>query len=258
MSDHARSSRTQASTLVSLPSTPPPARTFFDGAPGPFPRRHEGTQGPGHFTVRPCGPHYRAHPLRFCGFAESLKGRTGDTGDTGARVNARRTSRCPSGVSRRPICPIRPICPTASSFGTSQTCRGCRGKWKLGSLEAWRLGFLQRYSIVLVGTSQTCRGCRGNWKLGSLEAWLLCSAISLSPTGALRSLFSGAPTAPLPCRGVGQRPTSSKPPIIQSPSCPLLFFNHSGSPACASTPLICSKSAQSAVPLIVLTAGAGP
>ncbi len=148
MSDHARSSRTQASTLVSLPSTPPPARTFFDGAPGPFPRRHEGTQGPGHFTVQPCGPHYRAHPLRFCGFAESLKGRTGDTGDTGdtgARVNARRTSRCPSGVSRRPICPIcpiRPICPTASSFGTSQACRGCRGNWKLGSLEAWRLGFL--------------------------------------------------------------------------------------------------------------------
>ena len=90
------------------------------------------------------------------------------------------------------------------------------------------------------------------WKFGGLEAWLLCSAISLSPTGALRSLFSvlcslfsGAPTAPLPCRGVGQRPTSSKPPIIQSPSCPLLFFNHSGSPACASTPLICSKSAQS-------------
>ena len=28
--------------------------------------------------------------------------------------------------SRRPICPIRPIGPTALSFGTSQTCRGCR------------------------------------------------------------------------------------------------------------------------------------
>ena len=24
------------------------------------------TQGPGHFTVRPFSPHYRAHPLRFC------------------------------------------------------------------------------------------------------------------------------------------------------------------------------------------------
>ena len=126
MSDHARSSRTQASTLVSLPSTSPPARISFDGA-ALLHENTKGTQGPGHFTVQPCGPHYRAHPLRFCGFAESLKGRTGDsgdTGDTGARVNARRTSRCPSGVSRRPICPIRPICPTASSFGTSQTCRG--------------------------------------------------------------------------------------------------------------------------------------
>ena len=29
-----------------------------------------------------------------------------------------------------------------SPIGTSQTCRGCRGNWKLGSLEAWRLGFL--------------------------------------------------------------------------------------------------------------------
>ena len=28
------------------------------------------------------------------------------------------------------------------ALGTSQTCRGCRGDWKLGSLEVWRLGFL--------------------------------------------------------------------------------------------------------------------
>ena len=40
-------------------------RLLFDLTPGKFPRRHEGTQGPGHFTVRPSGPHYRAHPLRF-------------------------------------------------------------------------------------------------------------------------------------------------------------------------------------------------
>ena len=46
-----------------------------------------------------------------------------------------------SGVSRRPICPIGPICPTASCYGTSQTCRGCRGSWKFGSLDAWKFGF---------------------------------------------------------------------------------------------------------------------
>ena len=48
-------------------------------SPGPRPGLflaplHEdtkGTQGPGHFTVRPFGPHYRAHPLRFCVFAGS-------------------------------------------------------------------------------------------------------------------------------------------------------------------------------------------
>ena len=29
-----------------------------------FPRRRKGAQGTGHFAVRPCGPLYRAHPLR--------------------------------------------------------------------------------------------------------------------------------------------------------------------------------------------------
>ena len=40
---------------------------------GGAPRRHEGTQGPGHFTVRPCGPHYRAHPLRFYRLLETAE-----------------------------------------------------------------------------------------------------------------------------------------------------------------------------------------
>ena len=34
------------------------------------------------------------------------------------------------------------------ALGTSQTCRGCRGNWKLGSLEAWKLGFFQYASPV--------------------------------------------------------------------------------------------------------------
>ena len=33
-----------------------------------FHENTKGTQGPGHFTVRREAPHYRAHPLRFCGF----------------------------------------------------------------------------------------------------------------------------------------------------------------------------------------------
>ena len=41
-------------------------------------------------------------------------------------------------------CPICPIGPTASCYGTSQTCRGCRGKWKFGSLDAWKFGSAQR------------------------------------------------------------------------------------------------------------------
>ena len=43
------------------------------------------------------------------------------------RLGMQRRSRRPS----RFICPIRP---TAQHLGTSQTCRGCRGKWKLESL----------------------------------------------------------------------------------------------------------------------------
>ncbi len=52
------------------PPLPTPKRAL--ARPGergdPSPRRHEGTQGPGHFTVRPLGAHYRAHPLRFWRF----------------------------------------------------------------------------------------------------------------------------------------------------------------------------------------------
>ena len=104
---------------------------------------------------------------------------------------------------------------------------GGRGKWKLGSLEAWRLGFLQRYSIVLVGTSQTCRGSRGNWKLGSLEAWrlgffaqrFLCRpqgrSVLCSPFSVLRGA-NGAP--PLPGRGAA-------PHIFQAPNYPIPFVS---------------------------------
>ena len=36
-----------------------------------FPRRRKGQQGFGHFTVRPFGPHYRAHPLLLFHFPSS-------------------------------------------------------------------------------------------------------------------------------------------------------------------------------------------
>ena len=37
-----------------------------------FHENTKGTQGPGHFTVRREAPHYRAHPLRFCGFLRKV------------------------------------------------------------------------------------------------------------------------------------------------------------------------------------------
>ena len=39
------------------------------------------------------------------------------------------------------------------ALGTSQTCRGCRGNWKLGSLEAWKLGLIGRGSAPHFGSS---------------------------------------------------------------------------------------------------------
>ena len=71
------------------------------------------------------------------------------------------------------------------------------------------------------GTSQTCRGCRGKWKFGSLDAWkfgfLVVQLFRLSVLRFLVSVLQGA-KAPFPCRGVGQRPTSqsANQPISQS------------------------------------------
>ena len=66
-------------------------------------------------------------------------GDAGDSGDAGAPLRGVKETVVQSGDSRRPSSPIGP---TASCYGTSQTCRGCRGKWKFGSLEVWRLGLL--------------------------------------------------------------------------------------------------------------------
>ena len=55
------------------PSPHPPGRRV--------PRRRKGPQGTGHFAVRPCGPLYRAHPLRLfrfpaCGSTPSICNRS--------------------------------------------------------------------------------------------------------------------------------------------------------------------------------------
>ena len=63
---------------------------------GGAPRRHEGTQGPGHFTVRPCGPHYRAHPLRFYRLLETADVRgTADYADWSRLGAGYRRQDCP-------------------------------------------------------------------------------------------------------------------------------------------------------------------
>ena len=71
--------------------------------------------------------------------------------------------------SRRPICPIGPICPTASCYGTSQTCRECRGSWKFGSLDAWKFGFSAQRLF--------CRALAARSVLEGLALWA-CTVIS--------------------------------------------------------------------------------
>ena len=109
----------------------------------------------------------------------------------------------------RPICPIGPICPTAAStnqrisesanqrgasapLGTSQTCRGCRGKWKFGSLDAWKFGFLV---VQLFRLSPACRAFCSPWPW---KVW---------PFGPARSVLrSPGRESALPLPGYGATP----------------------------------------------------
>ena len=81
-----------------------------------------------------------------------------------------------------------------------------RGKWKFGSLDAWKFGFLV---VQLFRLSPACG------RFGPLGLH------------ALFSVLQGA-KAPFPCRGVGQRPTSNRQsvnlPSSQSPLCSLCPF----------------------------------
>ena len=185
-------------------------------------KRRGGLCRPGEQSVQPEGQTFHGHRERR---TERPCGATGEA-FTG-------------GVSRRPASPESPVSPVRPwvSHGTSQTCLRVQGQLEV-------------------------------WKFGGLDVWFLCSAISLSPhRGApfsvLRSLFSVLRGAkrPSPAGAWGSAP---HPPINQSAksfvslaveglalwACTVSFVisNYSGSPACGSTPLICSKSVQSAVP----------
>ena len=74
------------------------------------PRKHEGTQGTGHFTVRPCGPLYRTHPLRLCRFLGKASQQE---------------------MQERPYGATDETAIQSFNFGTSQTCRGCRENFSL-------------------------------------------------------------------------------------------------------------------------------
>ena len=119
----------------------------------------------------------------------------------------------------RPICPIGPICPTAAStnqrgasapLGTSQTCRGCRGKWKFGSLDAWKFGFLV---VQLFRLSPACRAFCSPWPW---KVW---------PFGPARSVLrSPGRESALPLPGCGAAPHISS---NQFPNPPRYFSRKS-------------------------------
>ena len=163
-------------------------------------------------------------------------GDAGDSGDTGAPLRGDGKAVVQSGDSRRPIGPIRPIGPTALCYGTSQTCRGCRGKWKFGSLDAWKFGFsAQRlFCRALAARSVFCFLFSVAVEGLALWACTLCSlgrASAPSPAGAwgsaphpnqLISQSAGRQRRPfglIAARGGGPGSNlrgSSKPPNLQT------------------------------------------
>ena len=106
-----------------------------------------------------------------------------------------------SGVSRRPIRPICPIRPIGCPLARRRRACGCRGDWKLGSLEVWRLGFLGG------APSHT-------------------PTIPPSPVyRALCSPFSGAALAAPPLPGRGAAPHTLQSANQPIPLCSLRFFS---------------------------------
>ena len=83
----------------------------------------KGTQGPGHFTVRPCGPHYRAHPLRFSRFpgkaAQEIQEmqEIQDGGFAGRALAARSVLRSPFSVLRGGTAAPQGTCVKRVGFG---------------------------------------------------------------------------------------------------------------------------------------------
>ena len=83
----------------------------------------------------------------------------------------------------------------SAPFGTSQTCRGCRGKWKFGSLDAWKFGFLV---VQLFRLSPACRAFCSPWPW---KVW---------PFGPARSVLrSPGRESALPLPGRGAAPHTS-------------------------------------------------
>ena len=160
-------------------------------------------------------------------------GDAGDSGDTGAPLRGDGKAVVQSGVSRRPIGPIRPIGPTALCYGTSQTCRGCRGEWKFGSLDAWKFGFsAQRlFCRALAARSVFCFLWPWKvWPFGPARSVLRSpgreSALPLPGRGAAPHIpisqsanqpISGAATPPLRShRRQRRRPGLQPPGLLQA------------------------------------------
>ena len=102
---------------------------------------------------------------KICVFARNLSGFAvgpiGPIGPLGRRLMPL-DSQLPKAWRAKPAMPLQAPRAGRAPYAHARPAPACQ--------DTLKLGFLQLYPVVLVGTSQTCLGCRGDWKFGSLEA----------------------------------------------------------------------------------------
>ena len=136
---------------------------------------------------------------------------------------------------------------------------GVQGYWELRSLKVWKFSFYAAPSVAPQGRSVLCspfsgRPCRPS-PAGALLHLLNLLCAFASPSGTSQTCRGCRENFSLPGRGAA-------PHTFQSLILPILLCSlwllvpfvgkQSGSPACASTPSICNKSAKSAVPILAV------
>ena len=120
--------------------------------------------------------------------------------------------------------------PRLSSYGTSQTCRGCRGSWKFGSLDAWKFGFSAQ-RLFCRARPFPCRGVGQRPTSPIIQPFnSLCVLCDLQDTLAVLPAVAG-PKSALICEICGSNtgsPSLCSSVFLCAPLCLQNFPGHCG------------------------------